>query len=449
MEKSGKHSDHILPGDAAHGNRGGGSMHAVSTQDVAGFMSAADKVALDNIATLTALADPNADRVVFWDDSAGGYAFLSMGASLTLSGTTLNLADGDKGDITVSASGATWTIDNGVVTTAKLGGDITTAGKALLDDADAAAQRATLAAAGTGVSNTFTTNQTIQGTADVLTLETTATTDRTTLRLNTNGSDWELGARGSAAGLPNTFYLYDLAAAKFRLIVDSSGNYGIGGDPSSAAGYTWLSVYNGTNGGIVEVKNNSVACRMQIDNTSAASIGTYTNHILYLLQNGSVRSMIDTNGYLLVGYTSSNGAYRLQVNSQIFATSATVATSDGRYKENVTPLDGALGLVCQLNPVQFDWKEHPVHNFDRAQPTVGFIAQEVQQVLGDKPYVASIVKANTCTLEAEERDEDGNITKPAVTEEFLGIAEGNMIALLTKAIQELKAEFDAYKASHP
>lgn len=54
------------------------------------------------------------------------------------------LSDGDKGDITVASGGSAWTIDSGVVTTTKMGGDVTAAGKALLDDATNTDQRTTL-----------------------------------------------------------------------------------------------------------------------------------------------------------------------------------------------------------------------------------------------------------------------------------------------------------------
>ena len=64
------------------------------------------------------------------------------------------LTDGDKGDITVSSNGTVWNIDAGVITTTELGGDITTAGKALLDDDDAAAQRTTLGLGTAATANT-------------------------------------------------------------------------------------------------------------------------------------------------------------------------------------------------------------------------------------------------------------------------------------------------------
>jgi hypothetical protein len=54
------------------------------------------------------------------------------------------LQDIDYGDITVGGGGTTMTIDAGAVTTTKMGGDVTAAGKALLDDASATVQRATL-----------------------------------------------------------------------------------------------------------------------------------------------------------------------------------------------------------------------------------------------------------------------------------------------------------------
>lgn len=87
------------------------------------------------------------------------------------------VADGDKGDITVASGGTAWTVDADAITYAKMqnvsatdrllgrstsgAGNVeeitcTAAGRAILDDADAAAQRATLNAPGLSVDNFFT-----------------------------------------------------------------------------------------------------------------------------------------------------------------------------------------------------------------------------------------------------------------------------------------------------
>ena len=150
---------------------------------------------------------------------------------------------------------------------------------------------------------------------------------------------------------------------------------------------------------------------------------------------------IDANGGLLVGYTSTNNAiYKLQVNSQIFATSSSIATSDGKYKENVLPITSGLDIIDSLNPVSFNWKEHPVHNFVEGK-TVGFIAQEVQEALSEYDWADNIIKTN---MTGAVLDEEGNEVTPA--EEFLGIAESNIIPLLVAAVKELRAEVNALKA---
>ena len=80
-------------------------------------------------------AAPGTVTSVATDDSLSGGTITTTG---TLSRAALT------GDVTASAGSNATTIANSAVTTAKMGGDVTTAGKALLDDADASAQRTTL-----------------------------------------------------------------------------------------------------------------------------------------------------------------------------------------------------------------------------------------------------------------------------------------------------------------
>lgn len=80
---------------------------------------------------------------------AGDVEEITLGTGLSMSGTTLNgtsaVSDGDKGDITVSSSGTVWTIDNDVVTPAKM--DDGAALSVLGRSANSSGDRADIAAA--------------------------------------------------------------------------------------------------------------------------------------------------------------------------------------------------------------------------------------------------------------------------------------------------------------
>jgi hypothetical protein len=54
-------------------------------------------VALADGGTGASLADPGADRVMFWDESANAVTWLTMGTNLTITGTTLDASGGGAG----------------------------------------------------------------------------------------------------------------------------------------------------------------------------------------------------------------------------------------------------------------------------------------------------------------------------------------------------------------
>lgn len=64
--------------------------------------------------------DPNADTILFWDDSAGSFASLSVGSGLSIAGTTLSATGGGTGDVVGPASATDNTLPRFDTTTGKL-----------------------------------------------------------------------------------------------------------------------------------------------------------------------------------------------------------------------------------------------------------------------------------------------------------------------------------------
>jgi hypothetical protein len=128
----------------------------------------------------------------------------------------------------------------------------------------------------------------------------------------------------------------------------------------------------------------------------------------------------------LTVYSTGAGAYRFYVGlgGTVYATSTTIsAISDQRYKENIRDLDVGLDAVMALKPRKFDWKEGKGQNTKDCR---GFIAQEFEQVFPDL-----IDKWKDPAPEGEEP--------------YKSVRQ-DLIPVLVKAIQELKAELDTVKA---
>lgn len=66
---------------------------ALTTHDHTGVYQPLDS----DLTAIADLADPNADRLLFWDDSVGAWTHLTLGANLSITDTTINAAAGTPG----------------------------------------------------------------------------------------------------------------------------------------------------------------------------------------------------------------------------------------------------------------------------------------------------------------------------------------------------------------
>ena len=145
--------------------------------------NATGTLALANGGTGASLTDPGADRIGFWDDSAGAFTWLTAGSGLTITDTTMT-ASGSGGDVKGPASATADSL-------ARFDG---TTGKLLKDGAVIGTDVASLAA------NTFTGEQIISvnsssdafritqtGAGNALVVEDSANPDSTPFVIDANG----------------------------------------------------------------------------------------------------------------------------------------------------------------------------------------------------------------------------------------------------------------------
>ena len=164
--------------------------------------------------------------------------------------------------------------------------------------------------------------------------------------------------------------------------------------------------------------------RMRIDSSGNVLVGTTgipngTSVYGFGLElNTNGRTVIrtatsSTAGSTLATFLNPNGTVGTIVTSG--SSTAYNTSSDYRLKENISPMTGALSKVAQLKPCTYTWKTDGSNG-------EGFIAHELAEVCPD----------------AVTGEKDG--------EQMQGIDTSFLVATLTAAIQELKAELDSVKA---
>jgi hypothetical protein len=201
--------------------------------------------------------------------------------------------------------------------------------------------------------------------------------------------------RGSILYNNTTDHLQFATANTERMRILSNGRTKIGTNPSgNDRGYAFQVEANDASFAMEVRQNNGNPSWVPLSITHEATSGT--RFLLSFIVSGSGVGSITSNG--------SSTAYN--------------TTSDHRLKENVVPIEAALGRVSDLKPSRFNFIADPETTVD------GFIAHQVQDI------VPEAIFGNK-----DEIDDKGNPV-------YQGIDQSKLVPLLTAAIQELKEIVD-------
>jgi hypothetical protein len=234
---------------------------------------------------------------------------------------------------------------------------------------------------------------------------------------------------------------------------DSSGNVGIGTTTPQtilngiAAAARGVAIENGfPTLALSDTANSSYRTYIAADGGNAYFWNVAAGPTLFGTSD-TERALIDSIGQFFVNKTTSSGnsaitaksfgtdsyqgfntnnAFTFAVSGAgiVYAVNTTIsAISDQRLKENVQDSDVGLNAVMQLKPRKFDWKEGKGKNIKGDR---GWVAQEFEQIFPD--------------MIDEWRD-----PAPEGEEPYKSV-RADLIPVLVKAIQELKAIVDAQGA---
>lgn len=228
-------------------------------------------------------------------------------------------------------------------------------------------------------------------------------------------------AVGSVALISNTTGTVNTAIGANALTSNTTGggNLGVG----------VLALQNSTTGSLnVAVGSTALGdsttgiCNVAVGNNALENLTTGGGNIgVGGLTSGAttapVFNVTTENNRIVMGSTSVTDAY-VQV--------AWTVVSDARDKINFNVVPHGLDFVNKLKPVAYQFRFNRESDEPNGGVRYGFKAQDILELEGDNPVIIDNETPDKLRYRGE-----------------------SLVPVLVKAIQELKAEFDAYKASHP